>query len=474
MLANQPDLAADDSAFRDLLFRRGRELELRHLAELEAELGPAARPVYPMGYFAAGHRETLSAVGNNAPVIYQAVLLDDTNRFLAIPDFLVLNPATGRYVIRDVKLAVNLDDHPEIRLQLGLYQAVMEAVLRYSPEVEVVTGDGAVTPFAPAGREELLAAVNRFNELRTAAESPYEPVGWSKCNPCVFRASCWDPAVAQRDVATVPHVDQGLCRKLRDLGICEFGQLHEFNEDDLAGLSRPWGRKQQRVGPVRAGKIKRQVDVLVTGNVMVESRPALPPGCAPGTRPVVIFDIENDVFDPELGVKVYLWGCLLAPPDGPPKPHLVVAGPGAEGDRQGWFDFLDLAERLFSEYADLPLIHYSAHEKTWVKNYVERYGDPRGVADRVQKNLWDMYACIQNSLFIPAPSYGLKSVESLVGFKRSQEEFGGLWSIITYDRYLNAAAESDAQAILDEILTYNTEDLLASLVVYEWLEAFCR
>ncbi|NMA55075.1 MAG: hypothetical protein GX952_03965 [Firmicutes bacterium] len=81
-----------------------------------------------------------------------------------------------------------------------------------------------------------------------------------------------------------------------------------------------------------------------------------------------------------------------------------------------------------------------------------------------------MYDAISKHLFLPTPSYGLKWVEKLAGFQRSQEEFGGLWSIITYDRYINAPTKEQADKILDEILTYNQDDLIASLAVYEWLE----
>ena len=186
-----------------------------------------------------------------------------------------------------------------------------------------------------------------------------------------------------------------------------------------------------------------------------------------------MFDIENDIYDAELGVKVYLWGLLVATERGPLEPSLIVAGQGREGDKQGWQDFLRASQDIFRIYGEIPFVHYAIHEKTWVGKYIERYGDSGDIGARVLDNLWDMQRAVTKSLVLPIYSYGLKHVETLTGFERTQEEYGGLWSLVTYDKYLNAASPGEAEHILQTILTYNSEDLLASLATYEWLEQQC-
>jgi uncharacterized protein len=183
-----------------------------------------------------------------------------------------------------------------------------------------------------------------------------------------------------------------------------------------------------------------------------------------------MFDIENDIYDPELGVKVYLWGLLAVTEQGPSEPSLIVAGRGRDGDAQGWHDFLRAAQDIFRIYGEVPFVHYAVHEKTWVGKYIERYGDSDGNAARVLENLWDMQRAVTKSLVLPIYSYSLKHVETLTAFERSQEEYGGLWSLVTYDKYLNAGSPEEAESILQSILTYNREDLLASFATYEWLE----
>lgn len=464
--ANRPDLAADDTDFKNLLSSRGQLLEQAHLDSL----GDYYVPDYRRGDFRGGFNSTLELMSNGVPVIYQGVLLCEQDKLAGIPDFLILDEPSNRYVLRESKLAVDLNNHPEILLQIGIYRMLFRNTLGYEPGLEVLRGDGMIEGGLDIPSEgQVLEAMNYFQELKLGPE-PDEPVGYSKCQQCVFKGYCWDEALKRRDISTVAGLDQNAARKLWGMGIRTYDHLYEFSEELLAQVERPWGRRTQRIGPSSAAKIKRQVNSLITDHHQIISVPELPPGYLPGSRPVMIFDIENDVFDPVLGVKVYLWGCLLATGIDQLETRLVLSPPGADGDRDGWFDFLEYAGTVFESYGDIPFVHYSSHERTWVRRYIERYGDSDGIGKRILNNLWDIFAAITRSLVLPIPSYGLKCVEKIAGFKRSQEEFGGLWSIIMYDRYLNAGSPQEARDIISEIMKYNGEDILASYKIYIWYE----
>lgn len=107
-----------------------------------------------------------------------------------------------------------------------------------------------------------------------------------------------------RDIATVTHMDQGACRELFDSGITTYDHLFAMSEELLAEVKHPWGKRKQRIGLPTVRKIKLQVQALKNNDLVVMSPPQIPPGYHPGTRPVMMFDIENDVFDPDLGAKV--------------------------------------------------------------------------------------------------------------------------------------------------------------------------
>ena len=131
--------------------------------------------------------------------------------------------------------------------------------------------------------------------------------------------------------------------------------------------------------------------------------------------------------------------------------------------------FLEAMERIFQVHGDLPLVVYSPYEATHVKLYLDRYGDWNGVGERVMRNLWDMLPAIRNAVALPLCSYSLKQVELHVGFERTQEEFGGSWSIAQYVRAMQSQDLKVRQSIMDEILIYNAEDLQATIRVFEWL-----
>ena len=73
---------------------------------------------------------------------------------------------------------------------------------------------------------------------------------------------------------------------------------------------------------------------------------------------------------------------------------------------------------------------------------------------------------------LPLPSYSLKVVEEYVGFKRTQEEYGGQWSMAQYIEATEIEDEVARQKVIDEILKYNEEDLAATWAVLCWVRDF--
>lgn len=82
----------------------------------------------------------------------------------------------------------------------------------------------------------------------------------------------------------------------------------------------------------------------------------------------------------------------------------------------------------------------------------------------------DLLSVTKDAVILPQPSYSLKVVEKHVGFKRSQDEYGGDWSIAKYIEAVETEDEKERQSIMDEIIKYNEEDLKATWVVFEWLK----
>ncbi len=463
LLANRPELAAPPSEYDQLVMECGLKHEQVHLETCPQAVKPDYRP----GDLKAGAEATRALLEKGTPVIYQGVVSSELAGLAGIPDFLIRKGES--YVLQDTKLAVNLENHPEIPLQLSLYARAFEDRMgKAAAGLKVVLGNGNVEDIVV---EDIQGVVKEIGSLKKAKDEPDEAVGWSKCGECPFRGYCWEAAEKNCDPAVVFGVDQNLRNTLVEAGIDTYHKLLNLPVESLAELRKPWGKREQRVGNKTAENIHRQIRVLIGGKHEVFDVPQFP-----SEGPCVYFDIESDPHDEGLENKVYLWG-VLADCDGSSSPEYwgELAGVGEENDKQAWFDFLNQSESIFRRLGNIPFIHYSPYEKTWTRKYIERWGDPNGIGGRISTLLWDMQAkAIKPAICLPIPSYGLKHVEKYAGFERGQQDYGSLWSVVRYHEWLKAATEDDRRLIGQKLLLYNREDCEAMRYVLNWLKQIVR
>lgn len=450
--------------FEQVIFRLAERHEREHLGTFPHAVDLSEGPISERS------RRTLDAINQGSQVIYQGVLIADTElvgipvRILGIPDFLIHKD--DGYIVRDSKLAQRIDAHREISLQLQLLGWLLEQTSGKPPiSLEVHNGANEILPITYDGGESALAEMTQILQMKMATEAPYTPVGWSKCGGCGFMDHCWTEAEACKDVALLVGIDQGLAVELRNRGIVTYHDLlKRFDAETLSDISRPWGQRYQRVGK-KSESILRMAEAMVTGREIYLDSPRIP-----RSANYVMFDLEGlPPYCDELE-KIYLWGTQVYG-EQPGEFTPAVAGFGEGGDEQGWRDFLRNARAIFDEYGDIPYVHWASYEKTKISLYIERYGDPEGIAQRVLDNLLDLLPITRNSVALPLPSYSLKVIEKHVGFQRTMDEFGGDWSIARYIEAVETEDETLRKDVMDEILQYNQEDLEATWAVFQWLRS---
>ncbi len=456
----------DSGPFEQVLQRFGIEHEKKHLdslgdfVDLSEEFNPELR--------------TREEVEKKSAVIYQPNMgVNETVGGTACevvgrPDYFLLDG--DEYVIRDSKISrrINDRDHPEIINQLNVYGWLFNKTFGKPPKrLEVHNGLNEIVPVDYAGDEKVAENLKSILTIKLSEEEPFEPVGWSKCNGCAFRDKCWPEAEARKDVAMVADLDQGIVRALRGESIVTVSEfVDKYDENSLAELQRPWGQRTQRVGK-SATKIMPLARAMASGKEILIQKPDIPQH-----ENYVMFDLEG--LPPHLDEleKIYLWGMQVfgeKPSDFIP----ATADFGEEGDEQGWNDFLAKAKKIFDEYGDIRFVHWATYEKTYVKKYIERYGDSNDVGAKVLESLLDLLPIAKSSIALPLPSYSLKVVEKYrdVGFKRSMAESDGEWSIAKYIEATETNDPKKREEVMNEILKYNEEDLLATWAVFEWLNS---
>lgn len=453
---------AEPSAFAELLRRLGERHEHDHLQTL----GPFVD--CGEGDEEARLRRTTEACANGVPVVYQGLLRTRhilngvACEIVGAPDFLLRAP--GGYVVRDAKLARRIDKshHPEILLQVGLYGWLFERTFGRGPlRCEVFAGAGDVVEVAYDGGADALRVLAILVALARTADEPYEPVGWSKCDRCGYRNRCWARAEAGADSALLMGVDQKLARTLRSAGVLDYHELlARFDVERLSRFEKLTKRGRLKKVGSYANVILRSARAISTNQAEVFA-----PLRVPAARNYVMFDLEGLPPTQNELDKIYLWG-LHVYGDDPGEFMPAVADFGSGGDRAGWELFLEAAGSIFDRHGEIPFVHWSSYEKTNVKMYMERYGDPRSIAARVLTNSLDLLAAVRCSIALPLPSLALKQVEKYFGYQRKQREFGGDWAMAKFIEATETTDEAQRSAIMQEILDYNREDLAAMWHVF--------
>jgi len=450
-------------AYREVLFDLGNAHEARHRERFPGAVDVAGLP--------REERElaTLELLRERRRVIYQGVLRARTTlagrevEVVGHPDFML--PARAQWAIRDSKLNRSVSDY--IVFQLHTYGWLYEQTMGAPPvALQVHAGSDEIidVPYEPEVVEETLGLLARMIELRFADERPDVHVSNPRCSGCGFREHCWPQAIERREVGLLPSVDRGTVEELHARGAGTIPDLlADFDVASLAGLERPWRGRMKPAGEEYAERILAGARAFEAGEPIVLAEPELP-----DATNWVMFDLEG--MPPRLDEleKIYIWGLQVFGEDaGPFRP--AVAGFGPRGDRDGWFAFLDECRAILDRCGDIPFVHWATYEQVKLDLYISRYGDPDGSAARVKANLLDLLPITRAAVAVPVSSYSLKDVETLTGYERQLEEYGGSWSMARYIEATETNDRTERDTIIDEILAYNREDLEATWAVLGWL-----
>lgn len=457
----------DPSPYEEVIRKLGMRHEENHLASLQNVTDLSS------GSLEERAQKTRQAIQSGVPVIYQGVFQVETEvsgspyRILGIPDFLIREGSS--YIIRDSKIArrITLEDHPEIFHSVKLYGWLFEKSTGLLPvRLEVFSGKKELVILPQDDScEEVFSLLQKITALRSLEQEPYSPVGWTKCGICGFKKRCWEKAEEGQDVAILVGVDRNLAGKLHLDEILTIDDLiAKFSETELSEYKYPWGKSSRRVGKATSG-ILHGAKAVQSGQEFWIKKPEIP-----GFKNYVMFDLEG--LPPQLNDldKIYLWGMQVFGEE-PGEYTAALAGFGPEGDEGGWKDFLKKANEIFNKYGDIPFVHWTSYEKTFVNRYIKRFGDVEGIAQRVLNNLLDLHPVATSSVVLPLPSYSLKVIEKHVGFKRTQDEYGGDWSMAKYIEATELEDDEEREKIMGQILLYNKEDLEATWAVFQWLNS---
>ncbi|MGB6059824.1 MAG: TM0106 family RecB-like putative nuclease [Microthrixaceae bacterium] len=111
--------------------------------------------------------------------------------------------------------------------------------------------------------------------------------------------------------------------------------------------------------------------------------------------------------------------------------------------------------------------HYNHTERSSLERLATEHGVAQSQLGKLIETgcFVDLFPVVRNSVQVGVESYGLKHVERLTGFKRSEDIHGGSGAVVDYDRWIHDQDPSRLERIAD----YNEDDVRATMALRDWL-----
>jgi len=399
------------------------------------------------------HTRTLMEA--SVEVIYQAQLENVSLGVKGYPDFILLNDK-GDYQALDAKLSRDANRR-DIRIQLGCYQTLLGSD---APGL-VFNGNGEWIEVEGAELSNRFLKDMRY--LLSANTSPVVRYSHSKCRACPYYDTCRPQFEAQGELSLLYGVSASVANALESQGI-----------DSIALLASASAQAIEPVAYLRSETKREQLvmQAIAYQESRILSLAPLPPLFDVAHRAHwVHFDIEDNPLSRSGDKHVYLWGFCT-----PEQQFEYVWTDDETQDERGWLEFLAAVDGYAVRFPELKLVHFSAHERTTIKQYAARYSmqDHPTVAWLLgpESPLYDIAVTLKESLVLPVDSYGLKDIckhPKLVNFQWRDEDSGSQWSVVQFNAYLQTQDRFERQRLKADILRYNEDDVRATQALEYWL-----
>lgn len=423
--------------YEQMRYRRGVEHEDAWVAEHYPD-ALVIRPDF-------GHEalvRTLRAMLEGVPAIHQPQLWDLGRDIYGRGDLLVRDDSRGsdlgpyHYRIIEIKRARKLRD--AFTLQAAFYNRTVGALQGYTPsEVAVALRNEIQTVDVSELGQRIDKVVSRWVGLRDGAEEP-ETRRPPDVTDSPWRVYGNKIVQERRDLVLLAGVRSPERAKLRAAGI------HQV--DDL------WSRSPEEVDEI-LGPHHGPTAYHVARSYRI-GRPVPKPGRElkiPRARRLLYFDFETaDDAHPTIPPHVYLIGCW----DGARDQFVKFQARGPEDEAGIFEDFLDY---VGDDVEAVRLYHWTDYEVWQMQAVMRRWPRLEGPLTRLLGSCVDLKQCIQDAVYLPVPSFSIKSVAPALGFNWRQQGFGAFEALVCYWDSI----ETGDRTLADKAVLYNEDDCLA-------------
>lgn len=357
------------------------------------------------------------------------------------------------YMPKEIKLAINIKEKHE--LQTAFYCYILGKIQKHIPEkFQVINGDNEASDFKFTDySERIRIAMQTISDIRSGKLVPTPTY-----NNCDWPWESYNNKEAERnrDVSLVCDIGFKMKMQLEKIGVNNIEELLDTPEEDLLSL--------HGIGDKRLLTFKRSAEALATGKHIVFNKECIN---LPHTGTELFLDLEGttkkmtgeDDNDVDIEPIDYLIG-VLKRHNGTEEYKSFVAH-SLDGEETMWKEFLE----WIAGQEDYVIYHWHHYERKHFEKMCRLYGCPEDLWAKISGSLIDLLPVAKKSVMFPTYGYSLKKVAPYCGFSWRQDDVTATESIAMYVAY----TKTNDEKLLDKILKYNEDDVIATRVVKDWL-----
>jgi predicted RecB family nuclease len=470
------------NAALDLLRTKGLEFEAKRLNELPDTLRvkELATPRHSIDAYQAAWETTSRAMDEEYDVIYQATLF--TGDFVGFADFLIaakdetgqlLRDDAGRVIYEPVDTKSARSAKTNAIIQVGAYADALVRLGCPAPlQVHLwLKGDsdwsGPAEKYmnvAREYRERLQASLPSLGAVPTPLWAP----PCAGCGHCRWTEQCDAGRREARDISLIQEIRATTRAKLVQAG---FGTMEAIaaatDEDRPSGVSvQTFERLRSQAAIQIEGEQAGEVVFEITDEQQLNSMPPRSPGD-------LWFDMEGDPHARDGKGLEYMFGYGYLR-DGEFDFDHVDAYDSA-GERVAFEAFIDHVMATWAKYPDMHVYHYANYERAALLRLAQRMGTREAEVDALLRvgRLVDLYTMVRKAFRFSTESLSIKYVEAVYGLSHKSEDVStAMDSVIQFEEVLQLRSEGrfdDAQAIFDQIVSYNRLDCESTMKLDDWI-----
>jgi predicted RecB family nuclease len=469
----QEEKIIETNPFVQLLWDRG----IAHEQAVVSRLGKFAD--LGAGTHEQRFRDTIEAMKNGEPLIYQGVLIHEN--MLGIPDFLRLAPE-GQYVPIEIKSGmgyegVNEDEGEQGKpkkhyaVQLALYVELLNKLGFENRRIGKVI-DSSANEFdydltLSVGKNDRRSLWDYYEQVKNNVhllitnQAQNKPALAGSCKLCPWYQSCKKWVNENGDLTKIFYLGRSRRDRINeDLGIYAIGDILNVDVKEAMRQKKKGSQFLHGIGEKTLEEILRRTEVLVNSQKPVVYTKI--------EFPKVKYELYFDIEDDPTQEFVYMHGVYVKGPDGEEYKDFTATEINTKAEKRAWQEFWDFIRSLPQD--DYAVYYYSHHEKTTYRRMRKLYPDVISENDLeaffANPNVIDLYDVVKRHTDWPVSSYSLKDLAQYLGFNWQDKTPSGALSIQWFNEFIQTGDEK----MLKRLLVYNKDDCKATMVLKEGIE----